>query len=181
VLNVNGIGSDRIVTKITVQLLGLNHTNPDDLDLLLVGPRGQTTILMSDAGGGYNLNGVNLTFSSTGGILPDSGRIRTGNYRPGNYGNQNDPFIGATTGPSPAWNTNLSIFNNKNPNGIWKLFVVDDNLNGGRRGVRVGSIANGWRLNITTVPVPLPPAVWLFGTAMVGLALIGRRSDMRTY
>jgi hypothetical protein len=35
---------------------------------------------------------------------------------------------------------------------------------------------NGERLLITTAPaVPLPPTVWLFGSGILGLALMGRR------
>jgi subtilisin-like proprotein convertase family protein len=179
-INVSGINASQFfVTKITVSLLGLSHTHLDDLDVLLVGPQGQTTMLMSDSGGGNRLSNGLLTFSATAtNNLPDYNPITSGSYKPTNWGNPKDPFSGATTGSSNAWNTNLSIFNNKNPNGIWKLFVVDDRKQG-TLGQNVGKIAGGWKLNITLAAVPVPPAVWLFGSALVGLALIGRRSDMQ--
>ena len=48
----------------------------------LVGPGGQTVILMSDAGGPYALYGVDITFDSTGSGLPDNGQIYSGKYQP---------------------------------------------------------------------------------------------------
>jgi hypothetical protein len=35
----------------------------------------------------------------------------------------------------------------------------------------------GYKLDITTAPVPIPAAVWLFGSALAGLGVIGRRRD----
>jgi hypothetical protein len=39
-----------------VTIDGIWHQNPDDLDLLLVGPQGQKVILMSDACGSFGVN-----------------------------------------------------------------------------------------------------------------------------
>ena len=36
------------VTRVTVTLYGLSHTWPRDIDVLLVGPTGQTLLLMTD-------------------------------------------------------------------------------------------------------------------------------------
>ena len=46
---VSGLGD--ALTDINVTLTGWNHTFPDDVDILLVGPGGQNLILMSDVGG----------------------------------------------------------------------------------------------------------------------------------
>jgi subtilisin-like proprotein convertase family protein len=40
-----------IISKVVVKLKDLSHTYPDDLDILLVGPGGQTVLLMPDASG----------------------------------------------------------------------------------------------------------------------------------
>ncbi|HMP84148.1 MAG TPA: S8 family serine peptidase, partial [Verrucomicrobiota bacterium] len=48
-ISVNGVTGT--VSKVTVTLRSLSHTFPDDLDILLVGPGGQKTLLMSDCGG----------------------------------------------------------------------------------------------------------------------------------
>ena len=39
------------ITDVNVQINGLSHTYPDDIDMLLVSPGGQNAIFMSDAGG----------------------------------------------------------------------------------------------------------------------------------
>ena len=138
------------VTKVTATLINLNHTWPDDLDILLVGPAGDKVMLMSDAGYGYVLNNVTLTFDdSSPNVLPDSDAIVFSTYRPGNYGTTSDAF----NAPAPVgpYGSNLSVFNDANPNGDWKLFVMDD-LPGDS-----GNISNGWSINLY---LELPPA-WL--------------------
>lgn len=37
---------------------------------------------------------------------------------------------------------------------------------------------DGYKLDITTSPVPVPAAVWLFGTAIAGLSITGRRKKI---
>jgi len=49
------------VTKVTVSVYNLNHTWADDIDMLLVGPGGQTVMLMSDQGYDDAIS-LNLTF-----------------------------------------------------------------------------------------------------------------------
>jgi subtilisin-like proprotein convertase family protein len=130
------------ITAVRVTLHNITHTFPDDYDILLVGPGGQRTILMSDCGGDPNLNSVTLTFSSAAGSsLPDSAQITTGTYRPSNYGGPTDVFP-----PSAAqsYSSSLAVFNNTSPNGTWQLFVVDD------AGGDAGSIAGGWTLELDT-------------------------------
>jgi len=53
------------ITRVRVQLTGLTHTFPDDLDIIQEGPQGQRAMLMSDAGGGADVSGINLTFDPT--------------------------------------------------------------------------------------------------------------------
>ena len=35
------------------------------------------------------------------------------------------------------------------------------------------------QMGVTLAPVPLPPAVWMFGSAVAGLSVIGRRQARR--
>jgi hypothetical protein len=99
-------------TKVTVRLAGLTHSYADDIDILLVGPGGQKVMLMSDAGGGNALSGVNLTFDDSGSALPNSTAISSGTYRP------TDQAAGdALPAPAPStpYGTSLSVFTNSNP------------------------------------------------------------------
>src|SRR5215207_3562500 len=67
-------GVTGLVTSVSATLVNLTHPSPDDLDVLLVGPGGQTVVLMSDAGGSNAVSGVTLTFADTSSVsLPDGG------------------------------------------------------------------------------------------------------------
>src|SRR5262245_59307555 len=54
------LGVTNPVAKVTVRLNGLTHTFPDDLDIVLIGPAGQSCVLMSDSGGGSGVAGITL-------------------------------------------------------------------------------------------------------------------------
>ena len=139
-------GMSGTISKVIVKLNGLQHTYPDDIDILLVGPGGEKVMLMSDAGGSTDVVNVNLTFDSAAlTALPDSNQISSGTYHPTNYVGKDgttDPF----SAPAPAgpFGASLSAFNTTSPNGSWNLFVKDD------AALDVGSFANGWELIITT-------------------------------
>src|SRR5262245_36344449 len=53
-----------IVTDIKVELSGITHGRPADLDILLVGPGGQAVTLLSDGGGKEAVNNVFLLYST---------------------------------------------------------------------------------------------------------------------
>lgn len=136
-INVSGLTGT--VSKVTATLNGLTHTFPGDIDAVLVGPGGQRVILMSDAGGGTDIVGVNLTFEDGRPALP--GILVSGTFAPTNIGT-GDVF--PSGGPVAPFAGVLSAFNGVNPNGTWNLFVVDD------AGGDIGSYAGGWSLTITT-------------------------------
>jgi subtilisin-like proprotein convertase family protein len=141
-------GLSGTIEKVTVHLDGLTHTYPDDLDIVLAGPGGQAVMLMSDAGGTGDLNDVAITFDSSAfGNLPDGTQITAGEVRPVNFGT-------GDTMPSPApagpYGTDLAVFEGLDPNGTWRLFILDDSSRDS------GAILTGWTLNITTPPPPAP-------------------------
>ena len=144
-INVAGIPNE--LAKITVTLRGMNHTFVSDIDVLLVGPQGQTAIIFSDIGGGTDLVNATVTLDDEATrFLPALEAIENGGtYKPTNgSGATPDPFPSPAPVP-PNTNAMLSVFNGTNPNGEWKLFMVDDvpSLDG-------GSMAMGWTLNITS-------------------------------
>ncbi|MEN3333050.1 MAG: hypothetical protein V7641_2415 [Blastocatellia bacterium] len=131
------------VAKVTVDLKGLSHTFSDDIDILLVGPTGATAVIMSDAGGSWPIFNLNLTFDDNAAtVLPDNSPLTSGTYQPANYELTPDSWPSVSPPPSPS--SALSVFNGTNPNGTWKLYVVDD------EGGDAGNIGMGWCLNIGT-------------------------------
>ncbi len=131
------------ITKVTLTLTNFSHTSPDDVDLMLVAPNGRRIVLMSDVGGTTEVGGINLTFDDAAAAnLPDSAPLTTGTYKPTDF-ELGDAFPapapqGATTGAT------LDAFYGSAPNGVWKLFAVDDN------GGNAGSIAGSWNLSLQT-------------------------------
>jgi subtilisin-like proprotein convertase family protein len=152
---VSGYSGNARVTNVMVTLRQLNHTFPDDVDVLLVGPTGAKLILMSDIGGSNDWSNTTYTFSATAAShLSDGGAAGSGTYLPTNYGVAADPFpapapAGPYLNPGPVSATgSLAAFNGLNPNGTWSLYVVDD------VGADAGNIAAGWQLTLTTTSPP---------------------------
>jgi hypothetical protein len=147
----------QVVTKATVTLFGFTHGFPSDADMLLVGPQGQKTILMANAGGQnkYSVTNLVLTFDDdAASTLPIFSQLVSGTFKPTDgyaaLGYPDLPFDFPL--PAPAGNSNspaaLSVFKNTDPSGTWKLFVVDD-VSGD-----TGLIAGGWSLTLS-IGVPI--------------------------
>jgi hypothetical protein len=145
------------VSKATVTLQGLSHTFPSDISILLVGPQGQSAILMSETGGQNRYSVTNLTLTlddDAASPLPLYTSLVSGTFRPTDgylpLGYPHFPYDFPP--PAPPGNSNsvaaLSVFKNTNPNGAWNLFVVDDSSGD------TGNIAGGWSLTVS-VGVPL--------------------------
>jgi subtilisin-like proprotein convertase family protein len=141
------------ITDVKVTLTGLSHTFPDDVDVLLVGPFGQSTILMADTGDGNpGVSGVDLTFDdAAANSLPDDSVFASGTYKP-TVGPTSFGCAVPASFPSPApagpYGSALSAFNGTDPNGTWSLYVLDDATSDS------GSISGGWSLDITAETTP---------------------------
>jgi hypothetical protein len=150
-IEVSGFETD--VANVAITIHGFSHTAPEQADMLLVGPGGQTAIFWSDLGGLNPANNVTLTFDdlapnkiTVGAPLPTSGTFQ--------------PTNGNTTGldnfPAPApiaSGARLSRFNGTDPNGTWSLFVMDQGVG------NTGTIAGGWSLVITAADgIPIAAA-----------------------
>src|SRR3954469_23630874 len=155
-LSVAGVAGT--ITDVNVTLFGLEHTFPADLDVMLVGPGGQHVVLMSDVGAGLPVSNLNVVIDDEGGgPLPTSTALTTGMFQPTNVG-PGDPFPAPAPSSSTAA-TALSVFDGTNPNGTWKIYVVDDNIND------AGLLSKGWQLTIdtTATSAPYPAALQVSG------------------
>jgi hypothetical protein len=134
------------VTDVDVTFKTLSHAYPSDLDTLLVGPKGQTVVLMADAGGNTAISSLDFTFDdAASATLPVSAPITAGGtYRPTN----GSAFNGTAPAPAGPYGATLSVFNGTDPNGTWSLYAFDDFPSTGG-----GSIDGGWRLRVTTLEV----------------------------
>jgi uncharacterized repeat protein (TIGR01451 family) len=137
------------VNKVTVELNGVSHQFPDDMDMLLSGPNGNSLVLFSDVGGANAANGLNLVLdSSAASALPDTAALSSGTFRPTDFQAAVDTFAAPapTTNVFSASVTSLTTaFSNINPNGTWALFTTNDGA-GAQGG---GSLGSGWCLNFT--------------------------------
>jgi len=136
-------GLPGVIRDLTVRLHDVSHTYPGDMSILLVGPDRQGVVLMSNAGGGAQIDGVTLTLHDSGDGMPMSGTLTsTVTYRPTNYGLPDDFPPPA---PDSPYGGSLSSLYGTDPNGLWRLYVIDTVASDG------GSIAGGWSLHFSTM------------------------------
>lgn len=130
------------LVKVVLHLNHLTHGRSADLDVLLVSAAGGKALVMSDAGG-YYADDISVTLDDGARrSLPTTELLYTGSFRPTNYGATIDTF----PAPAPArpYGANLATFQGENPQGLWRLFIVDD-LAGGYSYGGLGS----WSLDVT--------------------------------
>lgn len=94
------------------------------------------------------MTNANLTFDDDAtNSLPQTGSVVSGRYRPTNFGTGDGFYPPAPSGP---YATTLAAFTGTDPNGDWKLFIVDDS------GRDLGELTGGWRLTFVSPPPPTP-------------------------
>lgn len=127
---VSGVAAN--VVGVRVQLFGLSHTYPDDLDFLLVAPDGRNLVFQSDAGSGADLSGFTYTVEDAGlQLLPDNSVISLPSYRPTDYADGDVFAAPAPAGPyqraAPVGSaTFASVFGGAAADGTWSIYIVDD-------------------------------------------------------
>ena len=156
-INISGLPTTGVTVK-SVKLGNINHTFPDDVDVVLVSPTGQAVILMSDVGGSDDINGLDYTLDDAAAAnLADAVLNPQGTYKPTNFGSTDNfpaPGPGSLTQATPT----LASFTG-NLNGDWKLYVVDDQSG------EFGYIGN-WSISFNiAVPVTYSPVTNLFTDA----------------
>jgi subtilisin-like proprotein convertase family protein len=155
-INIAGLPATGVTVQ-SVTINGVTHTFPDDMDILLQSPTGTNVVLMSDAGFNGVITNNTYTFNDAGPLMLDNALNPSGTYRPSNFEAAADQFPapgpGAITQPTPT----LASFTG-NPNGQWKLFIVDDaNLD-------AGSMTT-WSITFNVAGVNWSPATGLYTNA----------------
>lgn len=154
-VSVSGITGNIPTTpgSVKVTINNFSHTFTSDVAMMLVGPTGAAFLIQDGAGapppGGSAVSNVTYTLSDTGAAFLPLTTWTPGTYKPTSYftGDSFPPPAPATfaePGPAGSGATFTSVFGGTNPNGDWKLYVVDfipdDN----------GSISGGWTLEIAS-------------------------------
>lgn len=130
------------VHQVIVTLNNLSHVFPDDLDMLLVGPRGQKVIIMSDAGGANDPGYITFSLDDSSDlILPDEGLIIDEIYRPADYDPSGDSDVFDAPAPPGPYTNRLAAFKGSDANGVWSLYIMDDFAQDN------GELVGGWSLD----------------------------------
>src|SRR3569833_2387540 len=149
------------ISHLSISLDGFTHTFPSDLDIILAGPGGQLSMLMSEVGGiaKFPVTDLTLTLDDlAANALPIDSALFSGTFKP----TRQFPTLSFEfPSPAPQGSSSapaaLSIFNDTTPNGTWRLFVVDESSPDS------GTISGGWSMAVTTIPEP----------STVGIAVLG--------
>jgi subtilisin-like proprotein convertase family protein len=133
------------IRDVNLHLNGLDHPYIDEVEVLLVGPRGQTALVMANVGDfDATADPVSLLLDDEAAApLPDETTLQSGAYRPAIGSGMVVPF--AAPAPNPTANTRLSVFDGGDPSGRWRLFVQDE-----YGWTDHGAITGGWELEIAT-------------------------------
>jgi subtilisin-like proprotein convertase family protein len=145
-------GRSGVIEDVDVRLDGVWHKRPEDLDMLLVGPQGQSGVLMSDACGTAPVSGADWTWDDEAlGPMPEGNGMPVcgdGLYEPTDY-SPGDSWL--SPAPTPPFSAGLGAFDGTDPNGEWRLYAQDD------EGDAAGFFTNRFELDIETRP-PAPVA-----------------------
>jgi subtilisin-like proprotein convertase family protein len=171
-LQVSGVQGT--VTDVDLILDGMVNVVFADLDLLLVGPSGQRAVVMSDIGPFaplpqvdlvlddeaaypmFGMPGASLDSLPTDGVrqgpIPVLSSV-SGAFRPADFDEAGAaPDLFSTPAPDTTGvGSALSVFDGTDPNGQWRLFVMND-------GWHAGGWLTGWSLHLSTTDPAPPPA-----------------------
>ncbi|MBK9215519.1 MAG: carboxypeptidase regulatory-like domain-containing protein [Chloracidobacterium sp.] len=160
-------GAPVIIGSMRVTLYDYSHTNPENVDALLVGPSGQAFVMMADAGGNSATGPVTLSFRDAGPVLlADNGPLTTGQFEPtswttpiANFPAPAPPGPYSEPGSTIGGTGTQTFFGNyglTNPNGTWTLHLRQD-------GPGTGVIQGGWGMEFQ---VPTAASASISGRVM---------------
>jgi subtilisin-like proprotein convertase family protein len=161
-ITVTGLGT---VTDVNARIEDLVHNCHPDIDVLLVGPGGQRTMLWGDSGiceGSPHINSV--AFDDEAASSYPGCDFTLGTWRPTDDAcvPDFDPFPApAPPGPYPL---SLSVFDGSSASGVWSLFVSDDSSANGAS----GGVSRGWTLTLTATTPDSTPTCGGVSATLVG-------------
>lgn len=137
-------GAKGVIRDVNVRLTGISHDDPEEIQVLLVGPGGRTAVVVADVGGEEPVAEVTLRLDDEATEPLADAMLASGAYRPTNEAGGAIAF----NAPAPAvtsGNAALSVFDGTRASGTWRLFVQDD-----AEPSEAGVVAGGWEIEITT-------------------------------
>ena len=152
VIDVTGLRGT--VADANVTLNSFSHACLSDADVLLTGPGGRVSLLLSDAGGYCDppAVGATITLDDEAASTYPCDATPSGTFKPTNdpttAGHCPPNTLDAFPPPAPSgpYPLTLTSFDGISPNGAWSLFVLDES------GGSAGSIAGGWSLELDLTP-----------------------------
>lgn len=133
-------GIERQIADVNVTISGFTHGTPGNVDFLLVGPNGQSALVVSDVG--TSASNVTLTLDDNArNQIVGGASLVSGTFQPTNFGSIIDTY--QPPAPAKPSNSKLGVFNSTDANGVWTLFVKN-----GQTGT--GTVSGGWSLQITS-------------------------------
>ena len=138
-INVSGLTG--VVSSISVAFDNFSSSDPQYVRALLIGPSGESVVLMRDAGGTSTVNALSLLFATNGSPM-GSGVLQSGTYTPITASSASFP----SPAPASPYGTSFSPFGGTAPNGTWRLFVYHSSTSLPPTTTSIDQ----WCLNITT-------------------------------
>jgi hypothetical protein len=121
-----------------VTLHDWSHQSGSEPVVVLQGPTGVAVIVYYHTTQSIPFENATVTFDDDApGRIPEATSLQSGTYRPSGY---EGAFL-PPPAPERPYQTLLTAFDGTNPNGEWKLWVVDDIAS-----TSVGGIDGGWSL-----------------------------------
>lgn len=159
------------VSNVTLSLNGVTHPSLGDVDALLVGPTGRSTLFLSNVKGVANNATYVFDDTATASLPTVGGATASGTFLPTVV----DSSRGAFSSPGPSavpYATTFAGFNNQDPNGTWSLYLRDSQAGSS------GSVANGFTLAVSTSTVNVADTstdLVLTGSVYPSTAVAGQR------
>jgi hypothetical protein len=132
--------SNGTITDVNLLLSDLTHTSPNEVDILLSTGDGRSALVMSDVANIAQATDIDLTLDDEAARPLPLHELTNGTFLPTDHNTADNTF--PAPAPAPNGTIALSTFDGADPNGAWRLWVMDDTSGD------AGDIG-GWSLQIT--------------------------------